>query len=211
MSDQNGIAPTGHNLPSARNFLHDMRRAAHLFVSSDQAAETHLLSVMVCAYRLRQYRDESPAQQDEIDGLLGKIPDTARTPIFTRLLKIAFHKDEVDKSRISRCAAALQHAFVNDVPADDLHTFIEHEGGIVKCGQKAKGASGDATTPKPEPIPIPCDPTGIDLKGHISVAGTMRQTEVGWQFTPSKVLSPVRQPGRRTRKLVSQPEPAPTA
>jgi hypothetical protein len=198
-----------HNLPTARAYLHDMRHAAHLFVTGDHAAEGHLLTVMEYAYRLRSYREESDKQRDEVDGLLGhkKIADTARSSPFTRLLKAGFHKDQLaERNRISRCAAALQHAWNKDTPADDLRSFIAKEGGIVKCGQKVKGAA--ATKTRPDPVPIPCDLI-LDLHGHKSVTGTMQKTDTGWQFVPSKVLSPVRQPNRgRARKASRQPEPA---
>ena len=211
--DSTGSTPAaGHNQPSARSFLHDMRHAAHLFVASDHAAETHLLAVMEQAYRLRAYREENDAHRDEVDGLLGgkMIADTARTSPFTRLLKAAFHNDQLDdKSRISRCAAALQHAWNERTPADDLRAFIASQGGIVKCGKPVRRASGSAPTPRPDPIAVPCD-VAIDLQGHASVAGTLRKTEAGeWQFVPAKVLSPVRQPGRgRVLKPAKQPEPA---
>jgi|SRR6266568_17040 len=144
------VAAPGHNLPSARNYLHDMRHAAHLFVTSDDAAETHLLSVMEHAYRLRWYREERDAHRDEVDGLLGgkTIADTARTSLFTRLLKLAFHNDQLqDKSRISRCAAALHHGWTEHVPADDLHTFIASKGGIVKCGRAMRTEGSASATP----------------------------------------------------------------
>jgi hypothetical protein len=53
----------------------------------------------------------------------------------------------------------------------------------------------DTRTPRPEPITVPCD-LNPDLQGHASLSGTLRKTGAGWQFVPSKVLSPVRQPGR---------------
>jgi hypothetical protein len=191
---------TGHNQPSAKGYLHDMRHAAHLFVTNDHASEAHLLNVLEQAYRLRSYREESGAHRDEVDALLGKqkIADTARTRLFTRLLKLAFHDDQLDdKSRISRCAAALQHAWGEHTPADDLRTFIASKGGIVKCGKAGKAVQGSATTVRPDPITVPCD-LDFDLQGHASVPGTLKKTDAGWQFVPSKVLSPVRQPGRTT-------------
>jgi hypothetical protein len=184
-----------HNQPSARAYLHDMRHAAHQFVTSDHAAEAHLLSVLEHAYRLRAYREESDAHRDEVDGLLGnkKIADTARTRLFTRLLKLAFHNDQLDdKSRISRCSAALQHAWAEGVPPDDLRTFIASKGGIVKCGKVAKAAPGGAATARPDPIPVSCIEAAI-LQGHKSLSGILRATEAGVVFVPSKVLSPVRQ------------------
>ena len=199
MTDTTTTAPAvGHNQPTARSYLNQMRHAAHLFVTSDQAAEEHLLAVMDQAYRLRWYSEESGAHRDEVDGLLGKrkIADTARSQPFTRLLKLAFHNDQLkDKSRISRCAAALQHAWSKDTLADDLRAFIAKNGGIVKCGKGQKGiASGAATQARPDPIAVPCD-LNLDLKGHTGIAGTMRHTEVGgWEFIPSRVVSPVRQP-----------------
>jgi len=190
----------GHNQPNARGYLTQMRHAAHLFVTNDHALEAHLLTLMEHAYRLRWYREESDAHRDEVDGLLGKrkIADTARTSPFTRLLKAAFHDDQLeDKSRISRCAAALQHAWSKDTPADDLQAFIAQRGGIVKCGKADREAASGATTKaRPVPVPVPCE-LNLDLRGHASVPGTMKKTEAGWQFVPSKVLSPVRQPGAK--------------
>ena len=191
----------GHNLPTARDYLHDMRHAAHLFVTSEHAAEGHLLTVMEQAYRLRCYREESDAHRDEVDGLLGskKIADTARSSPFTRLLKLAFHSDQLaDRSRVSRCAAALQHAWNERTPADDLRTFIAKQGGIVKCAKAKRAGAGSGNTDRPASVPIPCE-LAFDLMGHTSVPGTLRQTEAGLEFVPAKVLSPVRQPGRVAR------------
>jgi hypothetical protein len=109
MTDTTDAPAAGHNQPSARGYLTQMRHAAHLFVTNDHASEAHLLTLMEHAYRLRSYREENDTHRDEVDGLLGKrkIADTARTSPFTRLLKAAFHDDQLeDKSRISRCAAA---------------------------------------------------------------------------------------------------------
>jgi len=87
----------------------------------------------------------------------------------------------------------------------------------VKCGQAHKAGAGADDKARPEPVAVPCD-LNLDLQGHASVAGTLKKTEAGgWQFLPSKVLSPVRQPGRgharkatepRARKPASQREQA---
>jgi hypothetical protein len=183
-----------------------MRSAAHQYVTSEHASETHMLSVMEQAYRLRGYWDE---HKDEVDGVLGNA-DIAEPRRFHRLLKAAFHNDQLDdKSRISRCANALQHAWTQDTPADDLRTFIASKGGIVKCGKANKAVvGGNGNTAHPEPIPIPCD-VPIDLMGHVSVAGTLKTNEAGgFLFIPSKALSPVRKPGRAQKP--SQEEPVAT-
>src|SRR5262249_7675575 len=150
--------------------------------------------------------EESEPQQDEVDGLLGskKIADTARTSLFTRLLKLAFHKGQLDdKSRVSRCAAALQHAWNEGVPADDLRAFIDKQGGIVKCAKAGRTGTAQGTAARPDPIPVPCE-LALDLQGHASLPGTLRKTDDGgWQFVPARVLSPVRQPEKnRARKPV---------
>jgi len=142
MRSGDGAALPGpsHNAPSARTYLDEMRHAAQQFVASDHAAEAYLLGVMEHAYRLRWYRDEGDARRDEVEGLLGDgtTVDTARDSLFTRLLKLAFHNDQLDDKSRGRCAAALQHAWNERTPADDLRTFITGKGGIVKCGKPNK-------------------------------------------------------------------------
>jgi hypothetical protein len=189
----------GHNQPTARGYLADMRHAATLYLSHLDGAESHLLAVMENAYRLRWYGEESAEHKDELVALLKDkgIADTKRSKPFTRLLNLAFHKDQLDEpARISRCAAALQVAWDQNprIPPDDVVAFIDKSGGIVSCGRKGRGA-GNRGDPPPA-IPIPGD-LKIDLKGHKSIAGRLEKDDKGkWQFYPSHVLSQVKQPGR---------------
>jgi hypothetical protein len=189
----------GHNQPTARAYLDEMRRAAHLFLTGNHTATDHLLSVMENAYRLRWYGEESDDHKAELVALLKDkgIADTKRSKPFTRLLNLAFFKDQLDEpARISRCGAALQVAWDQKprILPDTVVEFITKSGGIVGCAKKKDG-DGDKP-PKPEPIPIG-ELNKIDFQGHKSWSGRLEKDDKGKvQFVPSHVLSPVKQPGR---------------
>jgi hypothetical protein len=188
----------GHNQPTARGYLDEMRRAAHLFLTGNHTATDHLLAVMENAYRLRWYGEENDDHKAELVALLKDkgIADTKRSKPFTRLLNLAFFKDQLDEpARISRCGAALQVAWDQKprILPDAVVDFITKSGGIVSCAKKKDGRARKET---PTAIPIPGD-LKIDLKGHKSWPGRLEQDAKGkWQFVPSHVLSPMKQPSR---------------